>query len=108
MRIVNLSPLETPWDDGSVHFASSWRSVDSLNAWHERVRTVYHYGTAMVEFVSNEFGPWRFEPVSVGWGSVTDQKYCNQLAQAVGAGLRFCRDTKGGGPRWVTIENGNR
>lgn len=106
MKISELSPKVTPWKNGAKHRASSWHSEDYI--FHgERIRRIFHYGVPMVEFgdMFTEGEDWMIAPLSVGIGSVTDQKYVNILLKDAGSPCKFLRN--GGNPRIVNIHNGN-
>jgi len=55
-----------------------------VRAYHVSRRQVYHYGTLMGEFVLLSDGVWGFEPVSTGWGSVSDQQGMNKMLGGTG------------------------
>jgi hypothetical protein len=99
VSIPNLSPLATEWQDGRKLVASSWSSVDDVDPFGARRRTISHYDTVMGEFidVAMESGPWSFYPFSVGHGSVSDQNGMNTLFKSVNSEIRFHRN---GVPRY--------
>lgn len=108
MRIADLSPLVTEWRNGRTMTASSWRSVDDVDAWGDCRRRVWHYETLMVEFVFMEdMEAWASGAMSVGHGSVSDANGVNALWAATGSPFRMRRDAKGGGPRVVNTLYGN-
>lgn len=103
MKITDLSPCVTPFKSGQSRKASSWTVVDDTDDMG-KVRRLYHYSTLMGEFMDNGEGSWWLGVISVGHGSVSDQKAMNQLLVAIGSDLRFKRD--GGNPRYVNIVTG--
>jgi hypothetical protein len=104
MKITDLSPLVTPFAKGKTRKASSWTIVDSVDDMGA-VRALFHYTTLMAEYVHNDDdGSWWLGVVSVGHGSVSDQKEMNQLLAQHGSDLRFKRD--GGNPRYVNTITG--
>lgn len=115
MRIEQLSPTVTEWKNGKTMIASSWRSVDDIDSLGDRRRRVWHYDTLMMEFVfvfeededGNCIRRWHSFPMSIGHGSVTDQKYMNILFATTKSSLRMKRDAKGGGARIVNTLHGN-
>lgn len=111
VTISGLSPLVTPWKRNQELVASSWSARDEISwvsGFAEKVRVVKHYSTEMVEFVIGDDNSVEFAgALSVGYGSVTDQKGVNTLFASVDSPLRMKRDTKGGGARIVNITFGN-
>lgn len=104
MKITDLSPLVTPFAKGKTRKASSWSIVDSVDDMGA-VRALYHYTTLMAEYVHNDDdGSWWLGVVSVGHGSVSDQKAMNQLLSAHGSPVRFKRN--GGNARYENMHNG--
>lgn len=105
MKIADMSPTVTAFRDGRARRVNdSWRMIDFRYADDGRpVRLVYHYGTRMGQFVgSHPTTPiWEFQPISVGWGSVSDQNGMNKILRDFGFVYR--RDYKGGGPRYERI-----
>ena len=88
--------------DGKTRVASSWRSFD----WSgdcSQFRDISHYGTLMGRFVRNEMtGLWSPIFLGVGHGSASDQNGMNQILRGLGiVTIRYRRDAKGGGPRYV-------
>lgn len=86
MRVAELSPiLGTAWSEGKTWKASTWTAVDTIYCYHFPCRDIYHYTTLLGRFirisVSDGFG---FEPISVGLGSVSDQKGINQIIRGTG------------------------
>ena len=89
MRIIEMRPEVTPWRDGQHRRASSWSFTDSYQSIGGHVRSIYHYQTLMGEYVGFERTfdhdrgesvlEWTFNPISVGWGSVSDQNGMNML-----------------------------
>lgn len=100
MRVRDLSPLVTDWQDGKTRVASTWESVDTVRRLgndNVKCRQIFHYVTMMGEFVYD--GTWVFVPCSTGWGSVSDQKGMNQILD--GMGMVYRRN--GGNPRYVFV-----
>lgn len=60
----------------------AWRSVDTT-APHSRicVRDIFHYGTCMMSFITNNDGEWDGKEIysHIGRGSVSDQMGMNKL-----------------------------
>jgi hypothetical protein len=105
MKITDLSPKVTPYKEGKTLRASSWRTVDCVNQWGDLIRNVFHYETLMAEFIwLGESEGWSLCPLSVGHGSVSDQKAMNQLLVDNGSRIKFLRNN--GNPRYVNIDNG--
>ncbi len=106
VSIPNLSPLATEWQDGRNLVASSWRAVDSVDQFGEKVRRVWHYNTLMCEFVAqnDDATEWWCGVLSVGHGSVSDQQGMNTLLRSVGSPLLMFRD--GRNPRYSTTPIG--
>ncbi len=104
VSIPNLSPLATEWQDGRNLVASSWRTVDDVDQWGDKRRTVYHYDTVMGEFIDMGEGQWSLSPFTIGHGSVSDQNGMNTLFKSVYSEIRFHRN---GVPRYSLSRNGN-
>jgi hypothetical protein len=101
MKIAAMSPTVTAFrDDRARNVNSAWRMVDFRQDDGRPTRVVYHYGTLMGFFYgSHPRTPlWEFEPVSTGWGSVSDQGGMNKIL--AGMGWVYRRDAKGGGARY--------
>lgn len=103
MKITALSPEITPFRPGATLKASSWRAVDDVDSMG-RVRRIFHYDTLMGEYAEWSDGSWHLSPLSVGWGSVMDQKYMNLLLKENGSPVRMWRD--GGNPRYSITRDG--
>lgn len=95
MKVRDLSPLVTDWQEGKTRKAGKWSASDYRTAyWH---RDVLHYGTTMVQYISRDGSSWDVAEVHTGHGSVSDQQGVNQLTAAWG--LYYSR--KGGAQvRW--------
>jgi hypothetical protein len=104
VSIHKLSPLATEWQEGRNLVASSWRTVDDVDMFGDKRRTVYHYDTVMGEFIELNEGQWSLSPFTIGWGSVSDQNGMNTLFKSVDSAIRFYRN---GVPRYSTSRNGN-
>ena len=62
------------FSDGYDAFGNDWTNI----------RSVYHYDTLMGEFYSTNNEPWKFAPLSVGHGSVSDQQGMNRILKDTG------------------------
>ena len=109
MKISAMNPTVTPWRKGRSGTASSWSFNDFVRAYDgdcpaDAVREVFHYTTLMGEFVlmdgNNE---WSFSPLSVGHGSVSDQKAMNALLEQASSPVRMRRN--GGVARYENMDN---
>lgn len=78
MKVADISPKVTDWKLGQTRKVSSWRFVDSVEDGLSS-REVFHYDTLMGIFMETPQWGWCYEPISIGWGSVSDQKGINQL-----------------------------
>lgn len=103
MKISDLSIHVTPFREGRTLVASSWRAEDAVDSLG-RIRRIFHYDTLMGEYAEWSDFSWHLSPVSVGWGSVMDQKYMNILLKENGSPVRMFRD--GGLPRYSTSRKG--
>jgi len=103
MKIEELSIHVTPFREGRTLVASSWRAVDEVDSMG-RVRRIFHYDTLMGEYAEWSDFSWHLSPLSVGHGSVTDQKYMNILLKENGSPVRMWRD--GGNPRYSITRDG--
>ena len=89
MRIIDMRPEITPWEDGQSRKVGKWSYVDYYQSIGGHCRDIYHYDTLMLTFVGfeREFDAergemtleWQAFPVSIGHGSVSDQGGINQL-----------------------------
>lgn len=103
MKITDMSPSVTPFKKGRTGKASSWSFVDDIDDMG-RVRRVYHYTTLMCEYDGESEDGWHLGVISVGHGSVSDQKAMNQLLALNGSDVRLKRDK--GNPRYVNTRTG--
>ena len=95
---VKAPRVAMPFKDGKVRKVGEWRFEDFSDL--VDVRQVFHYDTLMGQFEdSPEFG-WTFEPISVGWGSASDQQGMNKI---MGGEWRYYRN--GGDPRYVAYDD---
>lgn len=78
MRIFELRPEVTDWEEGRHWRAGGWHAKDFVNTEGRRVREVHHHGTAMVLFYFMN-RRWRATPLSLGHGSHSDQNGVNML-----------------------------
>jgi hypothetical protein len=87
--------------DSKTRTASSWRSFDWRGD-QSQFRDIYHYSTLMGRFVRDDSGRWWPVFLGVGHGSASDQNGMNQILMGLGIGtIRYRRDARGGGPRYV-------
>ena len=106
VRIASMSPINgVPWHDGQVLNASSWWAWDG---WTEdpdgsRImrRRIMHWKMTMLFFEARN-GVWEAVPVSIGWGSASDQQGINKILY--GTYIHYRRDERGGGPRYVNLQ----
>lgn len=100
MKIQDISPKRLtgiPFKDGQKKTIGAWSFEDFSDL--VDVRQVFHYKTLMGQFEdSPEFG-WTFEPISTGWGSVSDQNGMNAI---MGGEWVYYRN--GGDPRYVAYD----
>lgn len=96
MKLAYINPVESgAWfKDGRCRKVGAWTYTDVVdsNGMH---RFVAHHGTIMGEFVSLSGLVWGFAPLSIGWGSVSDQNGMNKIMPS---GWRYRRN--GGNPRY--------
>lgn len=84
MKVADINPIHgVDWKEGQTRKASTWTMVDSVHCHHLPIREVFHYSTLMGRFVKVN-DSWGFEPISIGWGSVSDQKGINQMVDGLG------------------------
>jgi len=118
MKLSDIDPKVTSFRWGQDRTVGRWSFVDliwfrTLDDTTDRceLREVRHYGTLMGNFVrfaplagpmSPNGGEWVFEPVSTGWGSVSDQQGMNKMLR--GYGWYYSR---AGGARYVETSNTN-
>lgn len=99
MKLADIGDfVATPWRNGRVKNCSSWRIVDSCHnpnptaddirlhalsplggTARGEIREVWHYGTHMGTFRLTKQNAWEFTPISVGLGSVSDQRGMNKI-----------------------------
>ena len=119
MRIIDMRPEITPYEEGQSRKVGKWSFTDYYQSIGGHCRDIYHCDTLMLTFVGFERTfdhdrdemtyEWHAEPVSIGHGSVSDQGGMNQLMgvqyywqrreMMQDYGYRYYRDNKGGGPR---------
>ena len=98
MKISAMNPTVTPWKQGKSGTASTWLFVDDVRTYDDddytdAVRQVWHYTTLMGEFVlMDDNDTWSFSPLSVGHGSVSDQKAMNALLIQANSPIRMRRN----------------
>jgi hypothetical protein len=109
MKISAMNPTVTPWREGRGCIASTWHTTDFVryygaNCPPDTVREVWHYTTLMGEFVlMDDNNEWSFSPLSVGHGSVSDQKAMNALLAQASSPVRMRRN--GGVARYENKDN---
>lgn len=81
----------------------NWSFYDLVDS-DGMVRVVYHYGTQMGRIVqeSHDTG-WGFQPVSTGWGSVSDQGGMNKIIRRFG----WYYSRKNGEAKYITLAEYN-
>lgn len=79
MKLADIGNMTTFRSSGKVRKVGNWSFYDNDN--NERV--VFHYGTMMGLIVRGADG-WEFQPVSTGWGSVSDQGGMNKIIRRFG------------------------
>jgi hypothetical protein len=99
MKIADIDPVVTEWREGRSRTVGAW-SFQDMVVGACQVRTVRHYRTVMFVYVTDR-SRWVVMPMDTGWGSVSDQGGVNKLVQSYG--WRYCRDLKGGGPRYERL-----
>lgn len=110
MRISDMNPTVTPWREGRGHIASTWHTTDLVRYYGadcppDTVREVWHYTTLMGEYVlMDDNDTWSFSPLSVGHGSVSDQKAMNALLAQASSPVRMRRNH--GIARYENKDNG--
>lgn len=98
MKISDMNPTVTPWKQNRSGTASTWLFVDDVRTYGgddytDTVRQVWHYTTLMGEFVlMDDNNTWSFSPLSVGRGSVSDQKAMNALLAQASSPVRMRRN----------------
>lgn len=125
MKLQSIDPKVTPFRWGQDRTVGKWSFVDLV--WFRTpedqtdrydLREVRHYGTLMGNFVRSarldrqydvfngvsvpELGEWFFEPVSTGWGSVSDQQGMNKIMHGYGWYYR-----RAGGAEYVELSTNN-
>lgn len=100
MKLAEINPVTgVPFKDGKVRNVGNWSYMDSVTHFGYKVRVVFHYTTTMGKFVTDgHSGTWAFQPISTGWGSVSDQGGMNKILK--GTGWYYSR--KGGADYIVT------
>lgn len=109
MRQAEINPTTgRAWVRGTHRTVGSWSFSDETYLRHDdtfdrtvvgAVRLVWHYSTLMGVFLADSAATpiFRWEPNSIGWGSVSDQQGCNKIVQGMG-GWYYSRK---GGAKWV-------
>lgn len=141
MKIIEMRPELTPWKQGQHRKVSSWKFRDEGLTDFTVIRYIWHYGTLMGYYAGKpicllcamdqhhsqhecprtDLSPgsnrvWRFHPLSLGHGGVSDQNGMNQLfgyrylwwheSRTFTTDYRhaYHRDVKGGGPRIINLD----
>jgi len=97
MKLEHISPAESGawWKAGRCRIVGNWTYTDTLDEDTGLMhRYVAHRGTVMGEFYCWR-SVWMFAPLSIGWGSVSDQNGMNKIMPN---GWRYRRN--GGNPRY--------
>ncbi len=98
MKLAEINPSYSgygkPFKDGKNRKVGQWGYYDFWSD-DKMIRVVSHHGTVLGRFVSVTGYEWGFSPVSVGWGSVSDQNGMNKIMPN---GWKFRRN--GGCPRY--------
>lgn len=107
MKLADINPQRTAWVRGRGRKVGNWSFADETYSWVDEdgrtvvgaARWVYHYGTLMGIFMAQRASTpiFKFDPCSVGWGSVSDQQGMNRIVNGMG-GWYFSR---AGGAKWV-------
>jgi hypothetical protein len=97
------------FSDSSDYVNGAVRTKEAVRLWKlsplnrsfcGSVRSVYHYGTLMGAFVlTKDEQTWEFTPISVGWGSASDQQGMNKML--ANYGWRYRRN--GGSARYERV-----
>jgi hypothetical protein len=98
MKLADIGDLTTFRSSGKVRKVGAWSFYDQESGLGmlDAVRTVYHYGTEMGQFVYDNEGLWYFVPTSTGWGSASDQQGMNKILASFG----WCYRRNGGNARY--------
>lgn len=80
MKLAYINPNESGrwWRNGDERKCGQWTYADLLRCDGVRERYVKHHGTVMGLFTEQR-NSWVFLPISVGWGSVSDQGGMNKI-----------------------------
>ena len=97
MKLAYINPNESgQWfREGSDRKCGQWTYADSTNVIGVRERYVKHHNTVMGFFTEREPNVWVFLPISVGWGSASDQQGMNKI---MGSEWKYRRNL--GNPRY--------
>lgn len=100
MKLADIGNMATfGKSSGRVRKVGNWSYYDNC----EGVRIIFHYGTVMGRMVFAWDGTeyrWVFEPVSTGWGSVSDQAGMNKIIRSYG----WYYSRKGGNAQYVEVK----
>lgn len=103
MRLADINPMTgRAFAAGTRRTVGAWSFSDGFSDDGFPVRYVWHYHTKMLVFnsvyaVPNRYSEWDVDPISLGWGSVSDQQGCNRIIGAT-SGWYYSRK---GGAAWV-------
>lgn len=98
MKLQDIGELITFGDSLRVRKVGNWSFLDTQDDTGS-IRIVYHYGTEMGRFFVNDKMEWGFQPVSTGWGSVSDQGGMNKIIRNFG----WYYSRKGGEAKYLEI-----
>lgn len=86
MKLADISPIHgVAFKDGKHRTVGNWSYWDHVSEYGYNVRVVFHYSTTMGKFVGDRHnGTWAFQPISTGWGSVSDQGGMNKIIRGTG------------------------
>ena len=99
MKLENMAITRTPFKNGVRKNVGNWSFVDNVDG-NFSYRQILHHGTLMGEFYTNRDNEnWGFAPLSIGWGSASDQMGMNKILQDFGWSFR----RNGGKPRYEHV-----
>jgi hypothetical protein len=99
MKLENISVTQTPFKDGVRKNVGNWTFSDAIDDTF-MYRRILHRGTLMGEFYSDVTNMnWGFAPLSIGWGSASDQQGMNKILKDFGWSFR----RNGGCPRFEHV-----
>lgn len=88
MKLADINPINgVAFESGRSKTVGHWEFCDGYTAygsdWTDH-RSVYHYDTLMGEWYNTNGEGWKFAPLSVGHGSVSDQQGMNKILKDSG------------------------